>query len=90
MTYATSGIEGMFTTGIAAIISPELAGMLFILFFLGIIFLRGLPTTAKVAIGIPALLLGLWMMASPSITALFVLGLGVLFIYAIWKMFLNK
>jgi len=89
MTYAFQAITDLYANGLGNIISPPLAGALFVFFFLGIVFLRGIPTSAKVVIGLPALFIGFALLASDFVVLLTV-GLGVLFMYALWKMFGNK
>ena len=89
MPYAMQSITDLYTNGLATIIDPTMAGALFVLFFIGIIFLRNLPTTAKVAIGLPALFIG-FALISPDFIVLFTLGISMLFVFALWKMFGNR
>jgi len=84
---AFTTIENMYADGIANIIGPQLAGGIFILFFFGIIFLKGLPGMAKIAIGVPVLFIGFSIMGIADFNVLLVIGLGMLFTYALWRVF---
>ena len=87
MAYALGSIEQLYTNGVASIMPPELAGAIFIFFFLGIVFLRNMPTIVKIVIGVPSLFIGFSIMGIISFNVLFAIGLGMLFVFALWKLF---